>query len=67
MKHFIQLYLWCNSHLKRIRALIETSLVVLEPGTMATNKECIENLKVGLDGLQDGMNKMELGVTNKIY
>jgi len=41
--------------------------VVLEPGTMATNKECIENLKVGLGGLQDGMNRMELGVTNKIY
>jgi hypothetical protein len=34
---------------------------------MATNKECIENLEVGLGGLQDGMKKMELGVTNKIY
>lgn len=34
---------------------------------MATNKERIENLEVGLRGLQDSMSWMELGIVEKCY
>jgi hypothetical protein len=34
---------------------------------MATNKEQIENLKVGLGGLQDGMSKMKLNIVDRFH
>ena len=34
---------------------------------MATNKERIEQLEAGLGGLQDGMSRMELGLTDKLH
>ena len=34
---------------------------------MGTNKERIENLEAGLGGLQNSFNRMETGVTNKLY
>ena len=34
---------------------------------MATNKERIENLEVGMGGLQDGMRRVELGVADKLH
>ena len=33
---------------------------------MTTDKECIENLKVGLGGLQDGVHRMEMGMADKL-
>ena len=33
---------------------------------MATNKERIEHLEEGLGGVQDGMQRMEAGITDKI-
>ncbi|RVW67264.1 Retrovirus-related Pol polyprotein from transposon 412 [Vitis vinifera] len=35
--------------------------------TMAYNKERIEALEVGLGGVQDGMQRLELGVTDKLH
>jgi len=35
--------------------------------TMASNKERIRALEVGLGGVQDGMQQLELGVTNKLH
>ncbi|KAL6313127.1 hypothetical protein AAG906_021658 [Vitis piasezkii] len=35
--------------------------------TMAYNKERIEALEVGLGGVQDGMQQLELGVTDKLH
>ena len=32
---------------------------------MSTNKERIESLEAGLDGLQDGVHQMELGMVDK--
>ncbi|XP_057459233.1 RING-H2 finger protein ATL14-like [Actinidia eriantha] len=34
--------------------------------TMGSNKERIENLEAGLSGLRDGVNRLELGVTDKL-
>ena len=34
---------------------------------MATNKERIENLEVGLGGLQANLSRMELGVNDKLH
>ena len=34
---------------------------------MAYNKERIEALEVGLSGVQDGMQRLELGVTDKLH
>ena len=34
---------------------------------MTTNKERIENLEVGLGGLQDSMSRMELGIADKFH
>ena len=34
---------------------------------MATNKERIENLEVGLGGLQANLSKIELGVNDKLH
>ena len=34
---------------------------------MTTNKEGIENLEVGLGGLQDGMSRLELNIVDKIH
>lgn len=33
---------------------------------MATNKERIENLEVGLNGVQEGLQRTEIGITNKL-
>lgn len=33
---------------------------------MATNKEWIELLEAGLEGVQDRLQRMEVGITNKI-
>ena len=42
-------------------------LMVSEPGYYhSTNKERVESLEVGLDGLQDGIHRMELGMANKL-
>ena len=41
--------------------------MVSERGLIATNKERIENLEVGLGSLQEGMHRMELGVTDKLH
>lgn len=34
--------------------------------SMSTNKERIEQLETGLGSLQDGMSRMELGLTDKL-
>ena len=34
---------------------------------MTTNKEGIENLEVGLGGLQDGMSRLELNIVDRIH
>ncbi|KAH9717618.1 hypothetical protein KPL71_021897 [Citrus sinensis] len=34
---------------------------------MATNKERIENLEARLDGLQDGLQQMEIGINDKLH
>jgi ClpP class serine protease len=34
---------------------------------MASNKERIEALEVGLGGVQDGMQQLELGVVDKLH
>ena len=41
--------------------------LVSEPYIMATNKERIENLEVGLGGLQANLSRMELGVNDKLH
>ena len=41
--------------------------LVSEPGSMETNKERIELLEVGFGGVQDGMQKMELGMSEKLW
>ena len=41
--------------------------LVLELYIMATNKERIENLEVGLGGLQANLSRMELGVNDKLH
>ena len=41
--------------------------LVSEPYIMATNKERIENLEVGLGGLQANLSIMELGVNDKLH
>ncbi|KAA8520752.1 hypothetical protein F0562_014976 [Nyssa sinensis] len=38
-----------------------------KPAAMATNKERIEILEAGLGGLQEGMDRMELGVADKFH
>jgi hypothetical protein len=34
---------------------------------MTTNKERIENLEVGLGGLQNGMSRLELNIVDRIH
>ena len=41
--------------------------LVSEQVIMASNKERIEALEAGLDGVQDGMHQLELGVTDKLH
>jgi len=40
--------------------------LVSEPGSMATNKEQIEMLEAGLGGVQDGIQRMELGISDEM-
>lgn len=34
---------------------------------MATNKESIDSLEVGLSGLQNGMQQIEIGIIDKLH